>query len=192
MEFRALLASGVEALGLPLPSAAVLTALERYAGELLKWGRRINLVARAPLPVIVETHFLDSLTLVPVIEHWPGTAGTGLLDVGSGAGFPGLVVKIVRPDWPLTLVEPREKRAVFLRHLIRTLGLEGVRVLSDRLETDNAFVRRYGRFPWLTCRALFPAPEFLPRAREVTAPGGMVYVMQGPRAEAPPRRPGRS
>jgi 16S rRNA (guanine527-N7)-methyltransferase len=105
--------------------------LERYCQELLHWSRKINLVGKKQSPqLLIENHFLDSLVLLPYLKN----EGCILVDVGSGAGFPGLVCKTALPDLQLKLVEPRLKRVSFLRHIIRSLGLEKVEVFADRLE----------------------------------------------------------
>ena len=104
-----------------------------YFAELRKWMRRINLVAReTTTEQLLELHFLDSLTLAPLVAHHPNLH---LLDIGSGAGFPGLVLAAVLPEARFTLIEPRQKRAVFLRHVARRLGLSYVQVVEERVET---------------------------------------------------------
>ena len=86
-------------------------------------------MAKAEEKVLIESHFLDSLTMLPLVKDCPPP---GLMDVGSGAGFPGLALKIVCPDLLVTLVEPRQKRTSFLRNVIRILGLEKIVVLETR------------------------------------------------------------
>jgi 16S rRNA (guanine527-N7)-methyltransferase len=124
-----LLRQGCQTLGLSVDAAARQRLLA-YARELLKWNRRFNLVARGTdEATLLDKHFLDCLTLLPLL-----TPGERLLDVGSGAGFPGLVLAAARPELTVTLVEPRQKRVGFLRHVVRTLGLERVTVQACRLE----------------------------------------------------------
>ena len=124
---RDLLVRGAAQLGLAMDVAGVERLLV-YLAELMKWSRRVNLIARdTPEAQVVETHFLDSLTLLPFLD---GAGEVHLLDVGSGAGFPGLALACVRPDARFTLCEPRQKRVSFLRHVVRTLGLANVEVVS--------------------------------------------------------------
>lgn len=169
---------GMQALGLaPLPESS-LAGLGQYFVELQKWNRTINLVARAADEEVLESHFLDSLTLLPEIANGP------LLDVGSGAGFPGLVLKIARPELAVTLVEPRQKRVSFLRHVIRTIGLTGVTVVEERLvANDPGFSAAHGQFPVVTSRALAEIAPFLDLVADMVAPHGQVLCMKGPRAE---------
>ena len=126
---RDLLVRGAAQLGLAVDTAGV-ERLLIYLAELMKWSRRVNLIARdTPEAQAVETHFLDSLTLLPFVDE---AAAPHLLDVGSGAGFPGLALACVRPDARFTLCEPRQKRVSFLRHVVRTLGLKNVEVAAER------------------------------------------------------------
>ena len=157
--------------------------LVTYCRELLRWSAKINLVAKAPLREIWETHFLDSLSLLRVLPP-PGSAQQPLLDIGTGAGFPGLALKAVRPELPVILVEPRQKRVSFLRHIIRTLGLKEIEVLCGRLEKNSAEVDgRTLAVPLITSRAFTNIGEFLLHTDAVNPPGGRVICMKGPRAE---------
>ena len=152
-----------------------------YVAELAKWSRRINLIARdTPELQILENHFLDSLTLLPVLRS-QGSGPVHLLDVGSGAGFPGLVLAIVMPEAQFTLVEPRQKRVSFLRHLIRTLGQTNVEVVADRIEPHAAAWQ--GRFSHVTSRAVAEPLVFLPLVRPLLTPEVKVILMLA-RAEA--------
>ncbi|MCK5515866.1 MAG: class I SAM-dependent methyltransferase, partial [Desulfobulbaceae bacterium] len=111
---RKLLIRGLNQLGVNLDDKAIDQVL-LYCQELLKWNKRINLIARNTQPAeVIEKHFLDSLTLLPVIKQYSGANPT-LLDIGTGAGFPGLVLAAVMPELQVTLVEPRQKRVSFLR-----------------------------------------------------------------------------
>jgi 16S rRNA (guanine527-N7)-methyltransferase len=175
-----LLEHGLAALGLaPLPSPR-LTQLYGYFTELGKWNRKMNLVAQAPDREVLENHFLDSLTLLPAIADHGGP----LLDVGSGAGFPGLVMKIAQPELAVSLLEPRQKRVQFLRHVIRTLRLTNIQVVEGRLTAgDETFALTHGQFPLITSRAVTEIGPFLDLVATVTPPQGQVLCMKGPKAE---------
>ncbi|VAW35228.1 16S rRNA (guanine(527)-N(7))-methyltransferase [hydrothermal vent metagenome] len=177
VNFTAALESGLEALDIPAPEPAALALLQRYFAELEKWGRKINLVARAAPEQIIENHFLDSLTLLPLIA---GQKARSLLDVGSGAGFPGLALKISRPELTVTLVEPRQKRVAFLRHVIRTLRLDNIKVIEERLREDKEAWPAYGQPDIITCRALTAIGPFLKMLTNCP-PRGTVICMKGPR-----------
>ena len=98
-----------------------------------------------------------------------------LLDVGTGAGFPGLVLACVLPEARFTLVEPRQKRVAFLRHLIRTLGLTNTEVVADRIESQATDWQ--GRFSHITSRAVAEPLVFLPLIRSLVIPATRVVLM---------------
>ena len=169
---RDLLVRGAAQLGLAVDTAGV-ERLLIYLAELMKWSRRVNLIARdTPEAQVVETHFLDSLTLLPFLD---GAGGIHLLDVGSGAGFPGLALACVRPDARFTLCEPRQKRVSFLRHVVRTLGLANVEVVADRVEAQASAWQ--GRFTHITSRAVAEPAAFLPLVRPLVTPATRVLLM---------------
>ncbi|MDA8164372.1 MAG: 16S rRNA (guanine(527)-N(7))-methyltransferase RsmG [Desulfobacteraceae bacterium] len=150
-----------------------------YAAELEKWSRKMNLVGPAPLPEIIDKHFLDSLTLLPLLAE---QSLPDLLDVGTGAGFPGLVLKAVLPQLAVTLVEPRQKRAAFLRHIIRTLELREIAVVEARLRTDGTTpLPRPGGYHLVTARALSEIAPFLALIAPYCLPGGHAVCMKGSR-----------
>ena len=169
---RDLLVRGGAQLGLAMDVAGVERLLV-YLAELMKWSRRVNLIARdTPQAQVVETHFLDSLTLLPFLD---GAGEVHLLDVGSGAGFPGLALACVRPDARFTLCEPRQKRVSFLRHVVRTLGLANVEVVADRVEAQASAWQ--GRFTHITSRAVAEPAAFLPLVRPLVTPATRVLLM---------------
>ena len=169
---RDLLVRGGAQLGLAMDAAGVERLLV-YLAELMKWSRRVNLIARdTPETQVVETHFLDSLTLLPFLD---GAGEVHLLDVGSGAGFPGLALACVRPDARFTLCEPRQKQVSFLRHVVRTLGLANVEVVAERIEAHLADWP--GRFTHITSRAVAEPAAFLPLVRPLVTPATRVLLM---------------
>ena len=102
-----------------------------YLIELEKWNRKISLTAIREEQEIIIKHFIDSFSYVKGFDPRPAAK---LLDMGSGAGFPALPLKIAFPDLEITLVEAVQKKASFLRHIIRTLALSGVEVADKRTE----------------------------------------------------------
>ena len=171
---RKLFIRGLDRLGVKLEGDQVDNIL-LYCHELQKWNKRINLIARnTPATEVIEKHFLDSLTLLPVIDQYGGNSAT-LLDVGTGAGFPGLVLAAALPDLQVTLVEPRQKRVSFLRHIIRTLQLTNVRLIEDRLE--QAGLSKHD-FTFITSRAVADGGRFLAMLGDVPGPDTLVIVMQ--------------
>src|SRR5437762_2543757 len=104
------------------PQESVLQQFLRYRQELLDWNTRMNLTAITNPGEVLIKHFLDSLSLLIVYDR----PGAHLLDIGAGAGFPGLPLKIVRPQWHVVLLEATAKKVTFLQHVIETLQLQDV------------------------------------------------------------------
>lgn len=176
VDFAAILAKGGESLGLNL-SALAMARLATYFEELQKWSRKVNLVSTATSPEeMIETHFLDSLALLP---HLGGEA-VHLLDIGSGAGFPGLACAAAREEMTVTLIEPRHKRTVFLGHVVRTLGLSKVRVVCCRAE-DEKQLASDGGYSHITCRALTEIAPFLAMVERFAGAKPTVICMKGPK-----------
>jgi 16S rRNA (guanine527-N7)-methyltransferase len=123
------LINGAERLGLLLNPEQV-ARFKLYYEELICWNRRVNLTAIVDYDEVQLKHFLDSLTVVLALEGIPST----VLDIGSGAGLPGVPLKILYPDIGLTLIDSVHKKAAFLNHLVERLGLEGVEVVARRAE----------------------------------------------------------
>jgi 16S rRNA (guanine527-N7)-methyltransferase len=113
----------------------LLEALQRYLDLLLRWNARVNLTAVRDAEKIVTRHFGESLFAAQVLlRDREGAAVSTLADVGSGAGFPGLPMKLFAPQLELTLIEAHSKKAVFLREVVRSLGLDRVEVFCGRAE----------------------------------------------------------
>ncbi len=151
--------------------------LELYFDELRKWSSKVNLISRSSSDEqIIENHFLDSLALLPLLE----SEKCRLLDVGTGAGFPGLVCKAARPDMELTLVEPRKKRVFFLRHIVRILGLKSVSIFDCRIEDEQGLGENHV-FTDITSRAVSDIDMFLGMVQRFSAGGAKIICMKGPR-----------
>ncbi len=173
------LRDGILAIGLPLLDDDALNRLFVYFKELKHWSKRINLIAKkATDREILEKHFLDSLTLLPLLDG----ENLHLLDIGTGAGFPGLVCKAAKPELKLTLVEPRQKRVAFLSHITRMLKLENVSILDCRVE-DESILPSDGGFTHITSRAVSEVKVFLEMSSRFMKPGVQVICMKGPKWE---------
>ena len=159
-------------LGRPLTDIE-LKLFGNYMILLSKWQKSHRLIGSTAPMWIVEHLFLDSLLFLKVL---PPNATT-ILDLGSGAGLPGLPLKIVRGDLDVTLAESRRRRASFLATAVRELGLKGARVVSDRLE-DRAS-DACGPFDAVVMRCAGDVNELMPLAARLAAPGGIV-VATGP------------
>jgi 16S rRNA (guanine527-N7)-methyltransferase len=146
-----------------------------YLSKLKKWNRAYNLTALKTDDDIIIKHFLDSLLYARALPPSP----FHMADIGTGAGFPGMPVKIIMPEIALTLVESSRKKAAFLRNIVRTLGLKRVTVLEERIERlGNEFGQS---FDAIVSRATFSIREFLTVACPYVRPGGILVLNKGPK-----------
>jgi len=152
-----------------LPAPA-LEKLSLYLELLLHWNRRINLTGLRDPRVIVRRLFGASLYLARLIElrGW-------LVDVGSGAGFPGLALKLATPDLKVTLLEPRKRKAAFLKEVIREGGFTITEVVVDRFETWAGRINN-GQVAIITTRGVELSAALLSRMAETLSPAGTVAV----------------
>ena len=168
-----LLQEGATALGLDL-SAATVKQFDFYLTQLKLWNTRVNLTGLKTDRDMVVKHFLDSLAVLPFLA-----SARSLADLGSGAGFPGLALKLARPELKLTLVEAREKKAAFLEYLVSCLKLRDVRVVQAHLTVEVA--REWGpRFEAVVSRATYILLRFLEVAAPLLQPGGLALALKGP------------
>jgi len=173
-EIKDILSTASRELHIPLRAHA-LTIFERYYHELLFWNARMALVsASSPRDVAVK-HFCDSLTIAPFIASARGH----LLDIGAGAGFPGIPLKIAMDTLSITLVESSRKKSSFLKHVVRTLGLAGVTVENGRIEGLTGAAAMRNRFDTVTSRATLTLAVFLETGSHFLAPGGVLIAMKG-------------
>ena len=128
-----------------------LAALTTYEKELLEWNQKFNLTAIRDPESIRTKHFLDSLSC---ILAWKTSPPNQLIDVGTGAGFPGIPLKILYPHMKLTLVESVGKKAVFCQHIVRALGLESVDVVQARAEDIGQNPQHREKYDWAVARAV--------------------------------------
>lgn len=170
------LLSGARRLGLSL-TPGQLEMFRLYAAALARANRRANLTSVDRPERVERVHFLDSLTVASVLP--PGVlAGGQVVDVGSGAGFPGVPLKVAFPALKVALVEARARRAGFLRHLVGLLGLEGVEVLQARAEELAHLPGLREAFDTALARALGKLPEVVELALPFVRPGGLVVVQK--------------
>jgi 16S rRNA (guanine527-N7)-methyltransferase len=157
-------------------SRAQLTALAIYEQELISWNERFNLTAIRTADGIHIKHFLDSLTcLLAMRETPPGR----LIDIGTGAGFPGLVLKIAVPAMRLTLVESVGKKADFCRHIVSCLALENVEVIQERAEVVGQSQPYREQYDWAVARAVATMPVLAEYMLPLVKVGGSMLAMKG-------------
>ncbi len=163
------------ALGIAL-TGPMLDALDQYAEMLVEYNQKVNLTAITDPEGIEDKHFADSLLLA----NLPETAGK-LVDVGTGAGFPGVVAKIFKPELQLTLMEPTGKRVEFLKYVCAQLGLSGVEFAKERAEEAARKVWRE-QFDVATARGVAALPMLSEYCLPLVKVGGVFLAMKGPGA----------
>jgi 16S rRNA (guanine527-N7)-methyltransferase len=164
-----------QVVGLSLTARQV-SMFERYEQELLEWNERFNLTAIRDSEGIRSKHFLDSLTCLLVMKE---PLPTRLIDIGTGAGFPGIPLKIILPNLRLTLVESVGKKADFCRHVVQTLGLEQVDVLQSRAEELGLDRAHRERYDWVLARAVAGMPTLAEYLLPLARVGGAVLAQKG-------------
>lgn len=152
-----------------------------YARELSVWNARINLTAITDQEGVRVRHFLDSLTVASVV---PVTAGARFIDVGTGAGFPGLPLKIAFPDIHMTLLEATNKKLNFLRHVCEAVGVtNGVAFLHARAEDAGQMPDQRASYDAVLARAVARLPVLLEYLLPLAKVGGRCIAMKGKTAQ---------
>lgn len=159
-------------------TASMLDQLEEYASLLLDWNTRMNLTAIKEPEGVAVRHFADSLSLLAAMDL---PKGASVIDVGTGAGFPGMVLKIVRPDLELTLLDSLNKRLIFLDALKTQLGLD-VDLIHLRAEDGGRRPALRDRFDLATARAVAPLNVLCEWCLPYVKRGGSFAAMKGPEA----------
>ena len=157
-------------------SARQVACFERYEKELLEWNEKFNLTAIRDVEGVRTKHFLDSLTCV---QAWRDTPPASLIDIGTGAGFLGIPLKILYPGLSLTLVESVGKKAEFCRHVVKVLGLERVEVTQARAEEIGQNKKYRERFDWAVACAVAGMPTLVEYLLPLVKVGGGVLAQKG-------------
>jgi len=152
------------------------SAFECYERELLSWNARFNLTAIREVESIHSKHFLDSLTCLLAMHDNPPAR---LVDIGTGAGFPGIPLKIMMPNMRLLLVESVGKKAEFCRHVVRTLGLDKVDVVQQRAEELGRMAEHREQYDWAVARAVANLPTLAEYLLPLVRIGGSMLAQKG-------------
>lgn len=168
MSHEARLREGIAALGLSVPSETV-ERLLAYLALLEKWNRTYSLTAIREPDKMVTHHLLDSLSVLPHVR------GSRMVDVGSGAGLPGIPLALTRPDWQVTLLDSSHKKASFLRQALAELGIGNATMVTQRVEAWHPAEQ----FDLVMSRAFSDLGEFVKLAGHLCAPGGRLAAMKG-------------
>lgn len=155
----------------------ILLKLNRYHEMLLDWNQKMDLTSVSEEDMAAR-HFLDSL--LPLKEERLFASGSRLIDVGTGAGFPGLPLAIARPDFQVTLLEAQNKRCVFLNAVIEDLGLKNVTVINDRAENLGKTEAHREQYDLAVARAVAPLPVLCEYLLPFVKIGGRMICWKGP------------
>jgi len=172
-ENKNLFVEGAKTFGIRLDEKAI-EVFDLYLKELLKWNQKINLTAIRSEKGIVLKHFLDSLSVHAYLPKY-----SSILDIGSGAGFPGIPLKIIHPTLEVTSMDSVRKKIDFQRHIIRMLGLKGMEAIHGRVQ-DKGILQALGeRFDITLSRAFSDLRTLLILSFPFLKEGGMVIAMKG-------------
>ncbi|MGI6603757.1 MAG: 16S rRNA (guanine(527)-N(7))-methyltransferase RsmG [Firmicutes bacterium] len=174
-ELRERLRAGARSLGVEL-SAAQVGMFLRYGQELAAWNERVNLSAIKNPADVITKHFLDSLAVVPYLPF----EAENIVDVGSGAGLPGLALKVARPELDVLLVESIGKKVEFLRHVTAVLNLVGVEVVKVRAEELGQNPSYRERYQVGVARAVAMLPVLAELVLPLVKLGGLFIAFKGP------------
>lgn len=165
----------LQLLGIRLTEAQ-LSAFDTYERELIEWNRRFNLTSITDPAQIRTKHFLDSLSCWLAMS---GEAPGRVVDIGAGAGFPGLPLKILQPELHLTLVEATAKKAGFLEHMVQVLRLENMTVVAQRVEDVGQAVAHRQSYDCAVARAVAPLQVLAEYLLPLVKVGGIAVAQKG-------------
>jgi 16S rRNA (guanine527-N7)-methyltransferase len=168
-------AGAAGSLGVAL-SPEALQLFDRYEEHIRRWSGRVRLVSRGDRGKLRERHFLESLAVVPLLPAEPHA----VLDLGSGAGLPGVPVAIVRPDVRVVLLESTRMKALFLSDLRDRLGIANLEVVRGRAEDVGREPEHCGRYRIVLSRALGVLPYVWEMSAPFLDPGGQALALKGP------------
>lgn len=180
------LQQGCQKLGIPLTEEQS-AQFALYYDELSLWNAKLNLTAITSYEDVQRKHFLDSLVSVPLLLgelglSLPLSQSRHLLDVGTGAGFPGIPLKIVLPSLKVTLMDGTQKKVNFLNHVIQTLGLNNIQVVQGRAEELGRMQSHRGQYDIVTARAVAPLNTLVEYLLPLCRRNGVVAIYKGANA----------
>lgn len=156
-------------------NARQVNAFKRYEEALVEWNSRFNLTSIRDTEGIRTKHFLDALSCLMVLREKPGC----LIDIGTGAGFPGIPLKIALRDMHLTLVESVGKKVDFCRYVVNLLNLEDVEVVQARAEQLGQDARHREQYDWAVARAVANMPALMEYLLPLVKIGGAAISQKG-------------
>ena len=170
---RAQLEQGLKEMNISLPEDGVSRLLD-FLRMLVKWNRVYNLSSISDPEQMVRLHLLDSLSVLPFLQ------GTRCIDVGTGAGLPGIPLAIARPDMRFALLDSNSKKTRFIRQVCIELGLKNVLPVHERIEDYQS----EDKFDTVTARAFARLPDMLTKTRHLLTSGGKLLAMKSKETDA--------
>lgn len=167
-DLKPLLDEGLQTLGLSLPSSTRDQLIE-FIALIKKWNQAYNLTAIHDLRSMLIQHVFDSLVIIPYLQ------GQRVLDVGSGAGLPGIPLALACSDLQLVLLDSNQKKTTFITHALLTLGIKNIQVINNRVESFHF----EPCFDTIVTRATVSLKEFANKTRHLVCVGGQLLAMKG-------------
>ncbi|MFU8769647.1 MAG: 16S rRNA (guanine(527)-N(7))-methyltransferase RsmG [Desulfotignum sp.] len=159
-----------------LLTPAQMDQMARHALELEKWNRKFNLTTITDPAAMARKHFLDAIAVQPYL----GAGEKRLLDMGSGAGFPGLPLKLLNGELQVLLLDASRKKVNFLKHVIRMLNLEKIKAVHGRVEDFHKDPDAAGQFDGVLARGFASLASLAGLAAPLLTPAGTIYALKGP------------
>ncbi len=175
-EFYHCLRDGADALGLNVSPGQV-DLMVAHARQLQLWNAKMNLTAITDIRLVADKHFVDALAAVRYLER-----PARIMDMGSGAGFPAIPMKVICPDLNVTMVDAVRKKVSFLNHVVRTLTLDNISALHARVEDLASDPGHFQLYDGVTARGFANLGKLARLAAPMLAPGGRIYALKGAHA----------
>ncbi|HHV98735.1 MAG TPA: 16S rRNA (guanine(527)-N(7))-methyltransferase RsmG [Clostridiaceae bacterium] len=177
-DLTSILTEGAGEYGITLENSQV-DAFMKYMDMLKEWNKKINLTAIEEDREIIIKHFLDSLSIVPYLAN----DNKNLIDIGTGAGFPGIPVKICKSEVEVTLLDSLDKRIKFLNEVVNNLELKGISAVHGRAEDFGQNLQYREKFDCAVARAVANLPVLLEYCLPFVKTGGLFIAMKGSNTE---------
>lgn len=154
----------------------IINLFRLYLIELLKWNKKINLISKNDETQVVSRHFLESIAM---LEMFPFPEKCSVIDIGSGAGFPGLPIKIMRPDLNVTLLDSKRYRVLFLQEIVSVLNLTDIKVVKERAESACDHIDFNQKYDFVIARAVTQLDKLYLWTHRFLKPGGSILTFKG-------------
>jgi len=173
-----ILIDGAQKIGIDLHKEQI-KKFSRYLELLVQWNQKINLTSlKTPREIIIK-HFLDSISCIKIINKYIDTEGISVIDVGAGAGFPGMPIKIICPSIRLSLLEARKKKTTFLQKLTEEMNFQQVKILNGRAETFGKSIDYREKYDIVVSRAVAHLSVLSEYCLPLVRVGGLFIAQKG-------------